>query len=244
MLEYETICYLQNQKTGCTFVEAFLRRFCTEPLLAYDKHAMLKRRSLGKLHFINVREPLAAYRSLFAYGLEGRGLLVSRLRGIGAGEFYDAGAAGFPAWLRFVLDPLNAEFQDRAYRPEVARRVGFMTWRFLRLACFRFEVEAPRLNDAAAFGAYVRANMVADHVLRNESLRDELARLVSGPIAHCIGDPDAALAWIAETPDINASQFAAEVEAVEVGADLRRLLHQREAFIYRNFYPQALDRAA
>ena len=40
MLEYPTFCYLQNQKTGCTFVEQFLRVHSKEPLLSFDKHAV------------------------------------------------------------------------------------------------------------------------------------------------------------------------------------------------------------
>ncbi len=72
MMAYPSFIYLQNQKTGCTFVETFLRKFCSEPLLAHAKHAALHR-SPGKFCFTNVREPLALYRSLFTYGLDGKG---------------------------------------------------------------------------------------------------------------------------------------------------------------------------
>ena len=44
MIEFETFCYLQNHKTGCSMVEMFLRRHCSEDIVRYEKHMAPKLR--------------------------------------------------------------------------------------------------------------------------------------------------------------------------------------------------------
>ncbi len=67
MVVYPSFIYLQNQKTGCTFVRECLKRFCSEAIVYTKAHATLAA-APGKFCFTNVREPLALYRALFAYG--------------------------------------------------------------------------------------------------------------------------------------------------------------------------------
>ena len=91
MIEFDTYCYLQNHKTGCTFVETFLRRFSAEPVRQYHKHAALAARLKGKFTFVNVRNPVDVYLSLYHYGLDGKGELFERLKAAGQAGLYRQG---------------------------------------------------------------------------------------------------------------------------------------------------------
>jgi hypothetical protein len=237
MLVYPSFIYLQNHKTGCTFVETCLRKFCTEPLQAYHKHAVLTS-APGRFCFINVREPLALYRSLFTYGLDGKGTVYLRLKRMGHGSLYEEGASGFSKWLDFIIKPQHASLLSDAYKPVVAKLVGFMTWRFLRLACPGFEQDAPRLPDAAALTTYVKANNVLKAVLHQEKLKDELKILLTGKLARYFPDQVGLSLWLDQSPRINASQTILADVAVK-DEILVRLL-RNEAFLYRNFYPHAI----
>ena len=237
MLDYGSFCYLQNQKTGGTFVEQFLRKFSQPPLQAYKKHASLQERVPGKFYFTNVREPLALYQSLYAYGLEGRGTVFVRLQEKGLSDLYADGPAGFERWLRFVLKPDNASVLANAYTPQVARWIGFMTWRFMRLACHGFEAAAGGFTTSAEARDFISKNFMLNHVLHQENLRAELAQLVQGPLAAGIKNLPAALQWLADAQPVNVSAMAANVQAQPVSQALRQRVHQREIILYKNYYP-------
>lgn len=237
MMQYQTFCYLQNHKTGCTFVEDFLRRFCCEDLLDHHKHAALEAPT-SKFCFTNVRDPLALYRSLFTYGLDGKGAVFMRLQRMGHGQLYATGPGGFAAWLDFIIRPRHATLLAQAYTPEVARWVGFMTWRFLRLACAGFEQAAPGFQSADDLAAYIKQHYALGAVLHQERLRRGLKALVQGPLAHAFADPGAALAWLQDAPRVNASRTKLQPEPLD--AALLARLARREQLLYRQFYPQAL----
>lgn len=234
MMQYPSFVYLQNHKTGCSFVEAYLRRFCAEPLLDYKKHAAL--RELPKVFcFANVREPLDLYRSLYAYGLDGRGRVFQSLKLAGMQNLYAEGAAGFADWLAFVLEPWNAPFLDPAYTPDMARFMGLATWRFLRLACPGFQALAPTLSGLDALQSRVAPLYALGAVLKQEQLREGLATLTRTRLAHCIPDQEGAIEWLAQADRVNTSM--AVVDGGEVPLSLRALVFAKDALIYRNFYP-------
>ncbi len=240
MLEFNSLCYLQNHKTGSTFVESFLRQFCKEPLLSYQKHAVVTQRVKGRFYFTNVREPLALYRSLFSYGLDGKGTVFLRLQRLEQGHLYESGPEGFGAWLAFVLAPRNAPLLSSLYTPRIAKSIGFMTWRFLRLACFGFERAAPDLADAAALMDYVQKHYFMKTILKQENLTEDLRALVRGPLAHCISDLDAALEWLAQSPKVNASVAIVDATSAPLDPALIERLVRKEGLLYRNFYPQVM----
>ena len=239
MIEFKTFCYLQNQKTGCTFVESFLREHSSEPVVAYEKHVPVSKRKPGMFYFINVREPIALYRSLYAYGLDGRGTVFVRLKALGHESLYAKGKEGFPDWLSVILNPKNAKALSGMYTPEVAQVCGFMTWRFLRLAAFGFEKAAPGFGTRKELNDFVREKFFMNAVLKQESLREDLAQLVRGPLASRVKDANQALAWIGETPPINASASMSGSDDVPVDEALMRRVFAKERRLYNNFYPEA-----
>lgn len=239
MLEYGTYCYLQNQKTGCTFVEQFLRRSSNEPLVAFEKHAAVRQRDPAKFYFINVREPLELYRSLYAYGLDGKGIVWERLTKIGLQSLYAKGPEGFSQWLRFVLDEKHAQALGNGYSTASAQLMGLMTWRFFRLAVSGFESAAPSFKTRKDVNVYVRDNFFMNAVLKQETLREELTQLVHGPLASRVTSVDDAIAWIQAAPRINASASLTEDDEVPIDEEALQLVFSKERRLYRHFYPQA-----
>ena len=234
MIEFQTFCFLQNHKTGCSFVEAFLRRHCSEDLVRYEKHRALPARRAGKFHFTCVREPLDTYLSLFNYGLDGKGEIFARLREAGRGDLYAAGMAGFAEWLRLLLDPSRATELYPSGAQALSARCGLMTTRFLRLAIPGWQEDPAgdwleRLNGPGA----------VDAVLRHETLNAGIRALVVGPLAHAFAEPQAAMAWLDAAPRVNASMRRDTGSAPVLSADLRALLADRERLIYEAFYPDS-----
>lgn len=238
MIEYRSFIYLQNQKTGSSFVEEFLTRFCNEPRLHYDKHAALAR-DAGKFCFVNVREPIDQYKSLFAYGLEGRGQIFDRLSAIGEDGLYARGMDGFDGWMRFVLQAENGPLLDRRYTTDVARIMGFMTWRFLRLASPGLEEAAPAWRTPGQIEEYLAKHNVIRFIIRRENLRGDLKALIAGPLHTAITDHAAANAWIDSAEPVNASQAGAQPAGLS--PQVLATAVQREAVLYHSYYQEAWD---
>ena len=231
MIEFETFVFLQNHKTGCSFVEAFLRRHCNEDLVRYEKHRALAARRPGKFHFTGVREPLDTYLSLFNYGLDGKGEIFLRLQAAGQGALYAAGIEGFADWLQLMLDPraagsLYPQGSDTA-------GCGLLSTRFLRLSISGWEADPTgdwRERLAGPGGV--------DAVLRHESLVPQLQLLVEGPLRHAFADPVGACAWLDQAPRVNASLRRDAGSAPQLPSDLRARLAERERLLYDAFYPE------
>jgi hypothetical protein len=236
MIEFETLCYLQNQKTGCTYVETLLRRFCDEDLLRFEKHRPLSRRKPGKFYFINVREPLDAYGSLFRYGLDGRGELFVRLRRAGHEALYQQGQSGFAQWLEFVLDAAHAELVNPAAGPVLSGQLGLQSWRFLRLATLGLDQAAQHLVSPQALRDHAQAQQAVDHVVRYECMNADLRELLTGPLAHAFTDSNSVNGWLDKSPRINASATKATEALSDISQTLRERLVQREWYLYETHY--------
>lgn len=242
MIEFDTLCYLQNHKTGCTFVETFLRRFCRQPVRAYRKHAAWLRRDPGKFYFLNVREPLDAYLSLFNYGLDGKGEVFERLHARGHAPLYSQGMQGFAAWLRFVLDPAHAELVYPRESLALAGLVGLQSTRFLRLASPGFEQSAHSMTSRSHITDYLRQMGVVDEVIRFESMIENLTALIEGPLAVAIHSPADAVRWLRAAPRINASTRRDADTQPMLDQPTRALLMHREWYLFENFYEKEMSR--
>lgn len=242
MIEFDSLCYLQNHKTGCTFVEAFLRRFCTEEIRRYQKHSPIKKARSGVFYFMNVREPLDAYSSLFRYGLDGKGEVFFRLKAAGQGQLYAQGLDGFATWLNYVLDIRNLRIVMPETPPELSAMLGLKSWRFLRLAAPGLSLAAPSLTSVDQIREFAEQNTVVNRVIRYERMTDELREIVHGPLAHAFADRDALTKWIDNAPRINASETPGSALRLAIPSDLMARLHDREWFLYEAFYGVQLNR--
>jgi hypothetical protein len=232
MIEFESFCFLQNHKTGCTLVETFLRAHCSEDIVRYEKHWAPPARRPGKFHFVGVREPLDTYLSLFNYGLDGRGEVFLHLGAAGRGALYAAGIDGFAAWLRQMLDPSWSAALYPAGCAWMAPEFGLLSARFLRLA-----IPGSQRGPGGNWAERLAGPGAVDAVLRYETLVPQLHDLVQGPLRHAFVDLDAALAWLAAPPRVNASQRRDRSGLPSVPAELRARLAERERVLYDAFYP-------
>ncbi len=237
MLVYPSFVYLQNQKTGCTFVEECLLKFCSEPRLFYKKHAVLVS-DPHRFCFTNVREALATYRSLYTYGLDGKGTVYLRLKRFGFASLYRRDSDAFLGWLNFILQPENANLLADTYTSHISNMVGLITWRFLRLACPGFEKESLHLTDRQALFSYIKSKNVLRVVLRQEYLRNDLSRVLSKHLSAQFPDQTGLHEWIYGSPVINAS--SSRLADVKIPDALRLKLETKEAILYAHFYPDLL----
>ncbi|MBV9991193.1 MAG: hypothetical protein JOZ72_07850 [Alphaproteobacteria bacterium] len=238
MHEFETFVYLDTQKTGSTFISYVLTECANEKIVAFEKH-----RPVGddyhpeKFHFITVREPRDQYISLYSHGCSGAGGLSRRLRKKGHGDFYDSTWRGFRRWLKFILDLDQAKLLDDTYGREKAIHdlIGFQTYRFLELAMKNpYEtIKACRTKDDLR--AAYKENNIAQYVIRNETLREDFERLVTGELRHAM-NVDKALGLIHESDKLNTSD---RVDAFEdnpkIGRETREILREREWFLKELF---------
>ena len=240
MLEFDTLCYLQNHKTGCTFVERFLREFCCEDIWRYEKHSLPRVHKPDKFYFVNVREPLDAYLSLFNFGLDGHGELLLRLRAVGKADLYARGMDGFASWLEAVLDSRNASLMYPASAVPLAPHLGLLSWRYLRLAALGLDSAASQLAGAEDISAFALQHKRVDVTVRYESLREDLQALFSGRLRYVLRDPERALDWLSRAPKVNASNRRDRLAEADLPEALAAQLREREWYLYSNFYPDRL----
>lgn len=244
MIEFETVCYLQNQKTGCSMVERFLRQHCSEDIVRYEKHMAATKRKPGKFYCISVREPLDTYLSLFNYGLDGKGELFMRLGAAGLGGLYAQGIDGFGAWLDVVLDPARAALVYPRDCLPVAGHLGVVSTRYLRLAALGFGRQCDTLNSRTAIIDFALSHRLVDAVIHYETLGQDLAALVAGPLRHAFANQQAALDWIASPPRVNASTRRDRPGQPPLTEQQHALLVDREWYLYQTHFADTITREA
>lgn len=260
MIEFDSFCYLQNQKTGCTYVETLIRQCSTDDIVRYEKHAPLTRYQAHKFYFVNVRDPLDTYLSLFNYGLDGKGEIYIKLTQAGFGDLYAQGIAGFEDWLDFMLTPEKSSKMETAFAqkdPALTHpALGLMSFRFMRLACLGFDQAAASLLDQAQVEAYFSQHFKMDAVIKNEEMATALLDLVTGPLKHAFRSQEKTVAWLNQPQRINASVRRDKADRAKnesaskpntssvsseskqaINAALQEKLAAREWLLYQKYYP-------
>lgn len=110
MIEFETLVYLDLQKTATTSIETLLRHYVDEREQVHGGHTSPKTgHDRSKFHFVSVREPSAIYRSMFLYGCGKKGGLFTSFRRADMDHLYQPTTANFHAWLDIMLDPKKVQ---------------------------------------------------------------------------------------------------------------------------------------
>jgi hypothetical protein len=138
--------------------------------------------------------------------------------------------------LEFVLDAVNAPLVYPQRGVSLARELGLMSFRFLRLATLGFEQAAASLQDKAAIRAFAERERLVDTVIRYESMVQELQELLKGPLRHAFAGLPAALDWLEQSPRINASTRRDGKQNVALPKLLLKKLHEREWYLYSTHY--------
>jgi hypothetical protein len=229
--DYGKLVYLDVQKTGSTFISAFLRECANLGLHHSEQHARVAEARPGTIYAISVRHPLEQYVSLFRYGLDEKGAVFSRIKSIGREDLYHAD--GFDDWMRFILDAANAKVLGEGYADVAGLGMGFQTWRFLALS-----VVNPRdrfLNAGVeSLKDIYRQHNIASVILRNESLNADLReKLVS--VHPDWFDLEKAEAVLSKGDRINAS--TTQIARAKLPPDINEVFFRKEAFLLDQFYP-------
>lgn len=237
MHAFGKLVFLDVQKTGSTYVSAFLKAACKSSETRFSKHGRIRGdHDPESFYFISVRDPLEQYRSLFRYGLDRRGGLFTRLRRAGLEGIYQPSQDGFEAFLRFLLDPGNARFLKEQYERFASELdVGFMTHRHLMLS-FCNPVSVLKSTSRAQLAACYKEQRIWRHAVRQERLVEDLKQLVETAPEHF--DPDRAKAFLDRPEKVNASQRGSDI-STQLSPDLMQLLRDKERLIFENFYAGA-----
>jgi hypothetical protein len=242
MHEYETFVYLDVQKTGSSFISAIFRRFCAERCIRSDRHVSLARRwdyDPDKLHIISIRDPLDAYLSLYSFGCGHEGMLFRHLSRT-HGQLYNHTWSGFQQWLDLLLEPENAPLlaKDGEAYP-AANLIGFQSARVLQMSMWRGEkrLQACETADDVRKG-YQKLNIV-NYIIRNESLREDLATLIDTRLRHAITEPDAAINFVRTAEPVMVSERVdGKYENARLTPKRAARLREREWPMYEFFnYP-------
>lgn len=231
MEDYGKLVYLDVQKTGSTFICAFLRECAKLGLHHSEQHARVAEARPGTTYAISVRHPLEQYVSLFRYGLDEKGAVFSRIKSIGREDLYHAD--GFDDWMRFILDAANAKVLGEGYADVAGLGMGFQTWRFLALSVVNPRDRFLHAGVESLKDIY-RQHNIASVYLRNESLNADLReRLVSvHPDWFHLEKADAILS---KGDRVNAS--TTQIARAKLPPDINEVFFRKEAFLLDQFYP-------
>lgn len=248
MHEYETFVFLDVPKTGTTFIEQVLQRFCTEELICRKTHyAVGSSYDPNKFHFISVRNPLDQFISLYSYGSEKRGRLFKNFVRLGHGSLYDGSWAGFKSWLDFALAPENATALSPSYGSSASgttcQLIGIQSYRFLSLAVpYPKQLLAKCLTKDAIWEAYT-SQKIANFTVRHEQFRLDLSELLSTKLSHAILDLNEALIYIKTEKPINTSdRIDRNLASPRIGTEREKLLREREWLLYEALGIETFDR--
>lgn len=237
MHDFGAFCYLDVQKTGSSFVSAFLARHCRPMEVAHLKHTVVSDPATvraGKFFFISARDPLDQYRSLYAFGVQGGGRLRARLAEVGHGvETYDGTSAGFARWLEFVLDPGNHALLARHFLPNEAALYGLQTHRFLQLSFLKPRRVLKSFCSREDVLAAYAGRRLHDTVLRQERLNADVAALVDARLGRFMADPAGAKRELEDAPSrVNALANSSGSLDLGIDAATRAKIVAREWFFH------------
>jgi len=238
--EFENLAYLDLQKTGTTTIVSALRALLAEKEVYKDIHGPIPRKFDRKKNcFVSVREPLAAYISLFNYGVGSkRGTLFGNMFKKGLIHYYDPTLEAFECWLEYVLDPENAPVVSRLYSKSFPAGIaGLMTYRLLHLCIPKAQRRLRSCSTRAALSGLFEQKRVYSEYVRTEHLFDDLFHVLrqwEGQLR--LKSPLTTVEDMASSLRArNVSRKVAGVSPETVSPRLRQLVREREWLIYREF---------
>jgi len=239
MREYESLAYIDMQKTGSGTIKRVLANTLDEELVRKNLRGIPDDFDRSKVCFISVREPLSLYISLFNFGVGSqRGGFFRALGRRGRDDLLVPTREGFERWLNFVLDPQNAETVKPEYESAPCEVIGLLSFRLLsqsipnalhKLKKGKFR-EPNRLRDLmqkAAFNDYVRLENLGgdlfslfEHHASQIKLRQPLTT---------------AEALMADIPVVNSSAKISDLKPDTVSSGVRQRVREREWLFYETF---------
>ena len=227
MHDYGPLVYLDLQKTGSSYVSRFLRFSCLLNEKKFEKHACIREDfNEDTSYFITVRNPLTLYSSLYRYGLDRRGGVFNRLRKRGLESTYKS----FERFFEFCFSPKNAESLGSGYNKKIAKQIGFVSFRYLRLSLqYPNKKINAQLNKGKAL-VDLKSDFITSHIFKNDVLNDELLRL-STELYPQYFDVDKATDFLNSKPRVNASRTQHKDLSLD-SSELLKIMESKESLLW------------
>lgn len=174
MHDFGEIAYLELHKTGSTYVNQFLNSCCRLAPLRFSKHDSVREDYRSDcFYFITIRNPNDMWSSLYRFGLDKKGGVFNRLSKVGLLDCYES----FEKFVNFCLDEENANLLGDNFNREISERVGFMSFRFMKLS-LQFPMQ--QINQCIQDGLSLdtlEPRFITKLEIKNEALNKELKKL-------------------------------------------------------------------
>ena len=232
MYDYGRLVFLDNQKTGSTFVSKFLETCCTLDRVKHPKgmkHVPVRSfYDKENTYFATVREPFALYSSLFRYGVDQKGSTWKGLKKRKLLHLYES----FPDWLEFVLDDKNAAIFDTQFGKFAHLGVGLMSYRAMRIT-----VPWPQkaFHGVETYDALIKRwekRQISNYIFKQENLNESLRDFAQNTVPDFF-DMDKVNAFLDAPQEVNVTGVRAKLEFPE---DLRQEIARKERFLLEKFY--------
>jgi hypothetical protein len=229
MLVSKKLVFLELQKTGSTHIKQLLKQTVGGKNDGKHNQATPELRAGGKSFIGSIRDPWSWYLSLFTYGCQQKGGVYIRTtnakhwnkltpeeRATPGFEQYDAdyckanlyqdpeSATAFRAWLKLVTasGPQRKIIEDGFYKSPISAIGGLMTYRYFLLFTDTGVDIPDSVKTLKALEAYESEHLFVKHIIRNETLAEDLITAVQA-CGEKLSDADCAL--IREAPKTNTS---------------------------------------
>ncbi|SFU17928.1 hypothetical protein [Sedimentitalea nanhaiensis] len=230
MYDYGRLVFLDNQKTGSTYVSLFLKSCCALEHIKSAKHRPITASYRDDaVYFSTVRKPVSLYISLFQYGRDKRGSTYTSLRKRGLLDLYES----FPRWLEFVLDEANAPIFQEQYGRFAHLGIGIMSYRAMRIT---LQYPTKTLLGAKSHDDLIdiwSRHNIAHHIFRQEELNVGLYQFATETVPEFFHQ-DAVRSFLDSPERVNVSK--ARKDAAVPGELMQRIL-EKEQFLTEKFYP-------
>ena len=237
MHDFGKFCYLDVPKTGSTFIVEFLDNYSNLKMVEFVKHGRISRPEQmepGKFFFISVRDPIEQYKSLYFHGAGQQGSVFDHVTKDSPErlQFYDGTEKGFCSWLEYVLEPENISVFG-TWPDDDGQAFGPMTHRFLSLSFYRPFAVMKNCRDYDQIVDVYHKQKIHNAIVRTESLNEDLAILVDGPLRDFIKKPRVTSASLrVTTAKVNESERIDRLVDFSVPSHLLAKIRDRERFLY------------
>lgn len=259
MYDYGRLVFLDNQKTGSTYVSKFLKSCCNLKAVAHQrptKHLPVGRLYSPKtVYFTTVREPFSLYQSLYRYGLANKGITWRRLKILDRLDLYD----NFQLWLEFILDPKNAQVFDKGYHRFVKSGLGIMSYRTMRITLahpvrslwptqllnigpsrypihnYQLRLTQKRVQNYDGLVRRWETRCIANYIFRQETLNASLLDFATKTVPQFF-DQIKTKEFLSHPKRVNETPIRLDLE---FPPSLKRLIEERERFLLDKFYSDA-----
>lgn len=229
MLVSKKLVFLELQKTGSTHIKQLLKKTVGGSNDGKHNQASPELRASGKEFVGSIRDPWSWYLSLFTYGCQEKGGVFIRTtnpknwnkltpeeRATPGYEHYDVefakgmykdpeNAENFKHWLKLVTTtgPHRKLIEDGFFASPLSGLAGLMTYRYFLLFCDEgATVPEAAVKTMKALKEYEEKHRFVKHIIRNESLAEDLIQVVQA-CGETLSEED--LALIREAPKTNTS---------------------------------------